>query len=484
MTTSYHRDLVVVAGIPIDNLTTSQVIERIEIFIASGQPHYVATANVNFIAMALSDPEFSDVVRMADIITPDGMPVVWAARQLGKPVQERVTGADLVPALCALAARKGYSVFFLGGATGIAEAAVANLKKLHPELNAHYYSPDFNPLLEMEHDTILEAVQAAAPDMLFVSFGAGKAEKWIRMHLHKLDVPVAMGVGATVDFLAGRVRRAPAIIQRLGLEWFFRLAMEPRRMFRRYLYDGIIFFRAITAQLAHQRQMTRQTHNEAVLDIHTETAGTIAVVALSGRLDAIGITRMQEECLPFLQNERPFLLDMSRVSFLDSSGLGALVALEKQARSHNDVLRLVAPSSVVLQTFRLARLKDYFTIYESVDELPPSTFPKRLGGMKKYVIDNETLTIHLEGRFDASVADSIKTELLTLSESSSQIQHLVLNMAKTSFIDSAGISVLIALHRILHQNGGQLEFEQLSSAVQQTFTLVKIDRYLNILSSH
>src|SRR5262249_32142031 len=178
----------------------------------------------------------------------DGTPLVWASRLLGQPLPERVAGADLVPELIRLSARRKHRLFFLGATEDSAVQAVANVHARYPHLEIAHYSPPFRPLHEMDHAEILKRIRAAEPDVLLVAFGCPKAEKWIAMHYRDLGVPVAIGVGATIDFLAGRVKRAPVWMQRSGLEWVFRLIQEPRRLCGRYAKDLWVFGRRILSQ--------------------------------------------------------------------------------------------------------------------------------------------------------------------------------------------------------------------------------------------
>src|ERR1051325_10970883 len=226
---------IAILGVPFDNVTTTETIQAIERMVASREPHYLVTANVDFLVQAQEDLELRRILFDAHLVLCDGTPLVWASRLLGNPLIERVAGADLVPLLIRVAAEKGYRIFFLGATEESAARAVENLKKLHPNLNiAGHYSPPFNKLLEMDHDEISRRILQAKPNFLFVSFGCPKQEKWIAMHYRSLGVPVSAGVGATIDFLAGMVKRAPVWMQRFGLEWVYRLAQEPPRLLNRY----------------------------------------------------------------------------------------------------------------------------------------------------------------------------------------------------------------------------------------------------------
>ncbi len=214
----------VLLGVGLDAVTTGQALERIEQMIESGRPHYIATANVDFLVQSLRDMELRRVLLDAPLVLCDGTPLVWASRWLGQWLPERVAGADLMPDIIGLAARKGYRLFFLGAAPQTNDLAVAEVRRRFPEaIIAGHYSPPFKPLLEMDFEDMTRRVRAARPDLLFVAFGCPKAEKWMAMCCQSLNVPVSIGVGGTLDFLAGRLKRAPLWVRRSGLEWWYRL---------------------------------------------------------------------------------------------------------------------------------------------------------------------------------------------------------------------------------------------------------------------
>ena len=226
-----------VLGVPFDDLTLTETLDRIDAMIASGATHYLATANVDFVVRARQDPLFRRALLGADLILCDGTPLLWVSRFLGQPLRERVAGSDLALPLLQRAAEKNHRVFFLGTTPEINAQAVANVRRQFPGIIVEGYSPPFGPLEEMDHDDIARRVRAAQADILLVAFGSPKAERWMESQCERLGVPVIIGVGATIDFLAGHVKRAPMWMRRCGLEWIFRLLQEPRRLFRRYMID-------------------------------------------------------------------------------------------------------------------------------------------------------------------------------------------------------------------------------------------------------
>jgi N-acetylglucosaminyldiphosphoundecaprenol N-acetyl-beta-D-mannosaminyltransferase len=216
-----------ILGVRADNVNYDQALFLIEGFIESGNPHQVVTVNPEFIVAAQSDDDFRNILNASSLALPDGVGLLWAARFLGHPLQERVTGTDTVQRLAALAAQKGYSLFLLGAAPRVAVATAARLCQTYPGLRivgTHVGSPALE-----EEDEIVYLIQKAKPDILFVAYGAPAQDKWIARNLQRLEVPVAMGVGGAFDFISGRAKRAPRWLQRLGLEWLHRLYCEPWR---------------------------------------------------------------------------------------------------------------------------------------------------------------------------------------------------------------------------------------------------------------
>jgi N-acetylglucosaminyldiphosphoundecaprenol N-acetyl-beta-D-mannosaminyltransferase len=239
-----------ILGIKVDRVSMAATIAKIDEFIAARTPHLIITPNVDHLIKARHDKEFKRIYEEADLAVPDGVPLLWAARFLGQPLVERVNGTDLFEALCAHAARRGYRVFFLGAAPGVAAKAARNLEKRHPGLRVvGTYSPPFdffNDFAENKH--IEEMVKEARPDILFVGLGAPKQEKWLHRRMHKLNVPVSIGIGASFEYVAGVSPRAPKWMQRSGLEWLHRVIQEPGRYWKRYVIDDAKFFPLVFAQ--------------------------------------------------------------------------------------------------------------------------------------------------------------------------------------------------------------------------------------------
>ena len=214
-----------ILGTRVDDITFDEALPLIEQYIESRRPHQIVTSNTEFVMMARRDPAFAEVINKAAMVIPDGIGLLWAARLLGQPLREHVRGTDLVERLMAFAAQKGYRVFLLGAAPGVAEMAAANLTGRHPDLAiAGCYTGSPHP---QDEAAIAQTIhQAGRVDILLVAYGAPAQDKWIARNLPRLGVPVAVGVGGVFDFMSGRVKRAPGWVRRLELEWLYRLVRQ------------------------------------------------------------------------------------------------------------------------------------------------------------------------------------------------------------------------------------------------------------------
>jgi len=221
----------------IDNVSMAEALDLIDRFVTGRTPRIIVTANVDHLMLMRKNAAFREAYGRADVVTCDSVPLKWALAFLGTPIKERVAGADLFIALAPRAAEKGYRLFYLGAAPGVAEEAAAALRERFPSLNVvGMYSPPVMSAEELAADEeTLHRVRDARPDVLFAAFGAPKQELWLDAVKERLGVPVSVGVGAAFDFAGGTVKRAPRWMQRCGLEWFYRLTQEPGRLWRRYL---------------------------------------------------------------------------------------------------------------------------------------------------------------------------------------------------------------------------------------------------------
>lgn len=235
---------VTLLGVEIDTYPLDVFMQKLEEQMRRGKGAYVVTPNVDHIVRLKTDVEFREVYRQASFVVPDGTPLLWASRWLGKPLPERITGADLFPRLSARAAETGHSIFLLGATHSVCERVIARLRREHPKIKiAGHYSPPFGfEKCRDEMEKIVRTLKQAKPDVVFAALGTPKQEKLIFQLRTRVSVKLFLGVGAAFDFYSGEKKRAPAWLQKAGLEWAFRLAHEPGRLWKRYLVDDSRFF--------------------------------------------------------------------------------------------------------------------------------------------------------------------------------------------------------------------------------------------------
>lgn len=221
----------------IDNLTMDEALKRIDGLIQENRNAYVVTPNVDHMVQLEQGGELRDAYEQADLILTDGKPLIWISKWYGTPIKEKISGSDLLPRLCAMAAEKGYKMFFLGAAEGVAAKAAENLKKRFPGLQVvGTYSPPFGfEKDEEEMAKIKKLIKMATPQILAVCLGCPKQELFILHNKDELGVPLSLGLGASLDFEAGNIKRAPKWMADHGLEWLFRITQDPKRMAKRYL---------------------------------------------------------------------------------------------------------------------------------------------------------------------------------------------------------------------------------------------------------
>jgi N-acetylglucosaminyldiphosphoundecaprenol N-acetyl-beta-D-mannosaminyltransferase len=252
-----------VLGCSIDRLDMPATLDAVEAIIAHGKFTQHMAINAAKLVTMHDDPRLTQIVDECGLVNADGQAVVWASRMLGDPLPERVAGIDLMHELLALAERKGYRVFFLGARAEVLQTALEKIRAMHPALlvagaRDGYFGDD-------EELAVCEDIRASRPDILFVAMSSPRKEYFLGEHGPSLGAPFVMGVGGSIDVIAGITRRAPLAMQTLGLEWLFRLLQEPRRMFRRYAATNWRFAVLVArARVTGQATLRREAHREAL----------------------------------------------------------------------------------------------------------------------------------------------------------------------------------------------------------------------------
>lgn len=232
----------------VSNISMNETLDYIDNCINEyTKKNYVVAVNVDVITRIEKDRYLKEITDGADLVLVDGTPLIWASRILNKPIKEKISGSDLVPLLCEMAAEKGHSIFLIGGKDGIAESAKRRLEEKYPSIKiVGAYAPPFG--FEKDREELIKInnmITQANTDILIACFGCPKQEKFIYENIDKYEAKVSICAGATIDFLAGNIKRAPKWMSKSGLEWFYRFTQEPKRLFKRYFIDDMQIFKIL-----------------------------------------------------------------------------------------------------------------------------------------------------------------------------------------------------------------------------------------------
>jgi N-acetylglucosaminyldiphosphoundecaprenol N-acetyl-beta-D-mannosaminyltransferase len=244
-----------ILGIPLAMTDYREAVDAMDDMVDRGERGYVCAVAVHALTVAQDDPEMRESLLGASLVLPDGMPVVWAANLLGESLRDRVYGPELMLRYNDRCAERGHRVWLYGGRDqGSLVQLALSLRRRHPGIKiVGGYSPPYRPLTPEEENELVEQINSAKPDVLWVGIGVPKQEKWMANIRDRLDVPVMCAVGAAFDFHAGRISQAPTWMQERGLEWIYRIAQEPRRLLPRYLYFNPRFVLAFARQYLAER---------------------------------------------------------------------------------------------------------------------------------------------------------------------------------------------------------------------------------------
>lgn len=474
---------IAICGVPFDNISTSQTIRMIEQMVNSRKPHYLATANVDFLVQAMQDVELRRILFDAHLVLCDGTPLVWASRLLGNPLPERVAGSDLVPLLLRVAEEKGYRPFFLGATPEAMEQAVQNVQAKHPQLEmAGYYSPPFSHLLDMNHDEIRSRIIRSRADLLFVGFGCPKQEKWISMHYQALGVPVSVGIGGTIDFLAGRLSRAPLWMQKSGTEWIYRLSQEPRRLLGRYTKDLWYFGRAIAGQYIRLKRRKSKPSLQR-RDVPPQSAVEHKLIKIPARLDIEAVYEHREASEKVVAEGKPCVLDVSEVHFIDSTGVGLLIRLQKRSRLLGQQLILLCPSENIQRALQMMKLDDFFVSVDTWASAQRCLEEVNRCSDVQMVNSAASALPALAWRGELTAANAEEVWLRTLDHLGARVlvqRKLTIDLAGLTFIDSTGLSIMIRAKKHAARQGLTVDFAHPQPNVLNVIRLSRLEPFLLI----
>ena len=345
-------------GLPISNLTMSEAVGRIAEWIESGTMHQIVTANLDFARNARKSEFLHRVICSSSMVLPDGAPLLWASRLLRKPLKERVTGVDMVPELARLSAERGYGIFLLGGSEENARVAAETLKSAHPGVRfVGSYSPPVTPLDKMDDAEMLWRIEAANPDILLVAFGNPKQEIWISRNFHQLQVPVAIGIGGSLDIIAGSTKRAPKWIQKLHMEWCFRMLQEPRRLLPRYAHDVAALVRLLLMEIiAHRRQPGKDAEHQ----LHVQVERDERLVRTPNVLTGEACTSLLAVAHAAARRGDMLIIDMELTSRIEADGIGCLIEARRIMMVAQQPVWLTSISQPVRRMLEATALYDMF----------------------------------------------------------------------------------------------------------------------------
>ncbi len=502
---------VMILGVPVDNLSLDSTVHRILSMIKGYQldwrPRQVVTVNVDFLMNSLSwlpfgparHPELLEILRNADLVTADGMPIVWLSRLLNAPLQARVTGADLVSSLAKKVAQTGHSVYFLGGKGSIGQQAADKLIKEYPGLNVVGVDSPFvytegEEMLEADEQdkAILEKINKVKPDVLLVGFGNPKQELWFNRNSHKLKAAVTIGIGGTYEFIVGNVSRAPVWVQNSGFEWFYRILQDPKRLWKRYAI-AIPKLCVITIPLLLSNLLQREKKRELIHDKKNYLSDIVqglnsyeVKIKLSKRLDSNSMQIIIDNWENYLLGRKNLLFDFIDVEMIDSNALGMLVRLYKRAqRNQVSVSSIGLINDDVIRLLKLTHVWDLFNESETREE-PPLFFPeknKNANNNKNIIISeqNEKLTIaNLVGRLDASAI-----ALMDFDESIKLLGagDCILDLSSLSFLDSTGLRFFFHLERDLKRRNKKMVLINPTEMITQLLEITNLHHFFNISDS-
>jgi N-acetylglucosaminyldiphosphoundecaprenol N-acetyl-beta-D-mannosaminyltransferase len=326
----FTRDVYCLLGLSFDAVTMSEAVNRVRRAVSNRKRCLLSTPNISFVISCLSDREFRDSVVNSDLSIADGMPLVWMARLLGLPIRERVTGSGLFETLRGDTTGR-MSVYFFGGPEGVAERACRRLNEENSGLNCvGHECPGFGPIADMSAESAIARINASGADFLVVALGAKKGQAWI-MHNHpRITVPVISHLGAVVNFVAGTVRRAPAWMQRSGLEWLWRIREEPG-LFRRYFRDGMVLLSLLVTRAVpcawYLRRNKPDARQVASASMEILEQGHSCVVRLRGAWTRENIAPLRDGFSRVALSGKDAILEMEEVTHADNAFVGLVQLL-------------------------------------------------------------------------------------------------------------------------------------------------------------
>ena len=365
--TDFQRDVFCLLGLPFDAVTLEGVVDEIQSSAKRRRSLFLSTPNVNYLIASLSDRELRDSVLQSDLSVADGMPVVWIARLLRMPIRERISGSSLFDRLRQVRGDP-MSVYIFGGADGVAEAACRRLNEASSGLNCvGSESPGFGSLDELSANAMIERINASQANFLLLSFSARKGQAWIQRNRSRLTVPVLCNLGATANFVAGSVGRAPAWMQRTGLEWLWRIKEEPQ-LWRRYFRDGIALIGLLATRVlpyaCHLKRHRARANDVAAVRADSGEDGSF-LIRLSGAWTHENMSPLRHCFSEAASAGKDVTLEMYGVTYVDAAFVALVLLLRGHQSRSSRRLKIVGCRGPAKKVLRYC-CAEYLTSCDSV----------------------------------------------------------------------------------------------------------------------
>jgi N-acetylglucosaminyldiphosphoundecaprenol N-acetyl-beta-D-mannosaminyltransferase len=362
MSDDLSREVYCILGLPIDAIEMPVVLRSIEAAASKRARFLISTPNLNWLVNSQADPEFRESVLLSDLCPTDGMPIVWIARLIGIPIQKRIPGSDIFEALKAWP-RSGppLKIVLFGATEPVAAAASKRLNYDTVRLNCvGWVCPGFGSVDELSRDQFIDQINSSNADFLVAALGAKKGQLWLLRNHDRLQIPVRAHLGATVNFQAGTVRRAPYAVQKLGLEWLWRIKEEPY-LWRRYWNDGRVLVRLLLTRVLPLIIWTRWLQlkygrHEQELVIRQILGDETVTVSLSGPATARHLDKVISAFKDAIATKKRIIIDFSNTRMIDARFLGLLLMLRKKLKSNGASQSFIGLSSELERIFHLNHL--------------------------------------------------------------------------------------------------------------------------------
>ena len=357
ITRDFQRDVWCLFGLPVDNLTMASTKALMRERVNQEGSTVLSTINVNWVVQSFSDPEFRSAILNSDLVTLDGKPLLWLAKLLGCPMRETVPGSSLIEELMAEKTDKALTIFLFGGEGNTAEMAMERINQRKGGLRAvGALNPGFGNVDDMSSDAIIDAINSTKPDILLVALGAKKGTKWIERNRHRLNAKIISHLGATINFLAGTVKRSPRLMQSMGLEWVWRIMQEPK-LINRYAKDGFMMLRFLLPRLPlwwRYRCLLKQFQQDQTdADVSVHEQPDEILLSFSRNMQQKSNSPLREVFSKCVQSRRRIVFDFQKSEFVDGLFFGLLLMVLRKEEATDREFIIVNCRVSLLNVFQL-----------------------------------------------------------------------------------------------------------------------------------